>query len=124
MCSSLKQGLTTILQTKALMVPELKSISDFIKISNIKDHTSILIYIYMTECKLCDQTNPIIADISKSANYRVYKINITNCSELVIPYDIRGIPTSLIFNKGVFIRSYTGPDVSELIVENSLLRKD
>ncbi len=59
-------------------------------------------------CGPCKILNPILDEINSDTNIKVFKFDIDEHQELAIKYEIRSIPTLLIFKNGVLINRLIG----------------
>ncbi|MCL2439338.1 MAG: thioredoxin [Alphaproteobacteria bacterium] len=61
-------------------------------------------------CGPCRQFLPIIEEVEKEmgAKFDFYKVNVEEYPELANRFGISGIPTSMIFKKGVQIAQHSG----------------
>ena len=76
----------------------------------LKSDKFVLCDFWAEWCAPCKQITPILEDISNefSDNVLVTKINIDNNPEIPTKFNIRGIPTLILFNKGIVNEVKTG----------------
>ena len=86
----------------------------------IKSSKPTLVDFYADWCSPCRTMSPIIEQIKNSLgdDATVLKINIDNNVEIVQKYQIRSIPTLLIFKEGEVVWRQSGTSQKEMIVES------
>jgi thioredoxin 1 len=62
---------------------------------------------------------PILNELAddKSLNINVFKINVDKESQLAAKYNIRGIPTLIIFKNGKEVKRLVGAKTKDLIIK-------
>lgn len=92
--------------------------SDFSEIINSDKPT--LVDFYTNWCVPCEMMTPIIEQTKNSLGDEatVLKINIDNNAEVARKYQIRSIPTLLIFKEGEVVWRQSGVPQKEMIVES------
>ena len=96
---------------KSLETKSIKIISDnSFKKDVIESKTPVIIDFWAEWCGPCKVIGPILEEISKEEKGRIIvgKINIDENSHIPAKYNIRGIPTLIIFNKGNLIDTMVG----------------
>ena len=92
--------------------------SDFSEIINSDKPT--LVDFYTNWCVPCEMMTPIIdqtkVELGDKAN--VLKVDVDNNQEVAIKYQIRSIPTLLIFKEGEVVWRQSGVPQKEMIVES------
>ena len=68
----------------------------------IDSETPVLVDFYADWCGPCKMQSPILADLAKELNgkLKVIKINVDNNQEVAARYQVRNIPTLMLFKKG------------------------
>ena len=68
----------------------------------IKSDTPTLVDFYATWCGPCKMMNPVIEQVkSNNENLEVVKVNVDEERDLAVKYQIRSIPTLVLFKEGV-----------------------
>ncbi len=98
---------------------------EVIKISNEnfenevkKSDKVVLVDFYADWCGPCKMMSPIIDDIAREAtdNVKVCKLNVDECQDIAIEYDVMSIPTLIIFKNGEVINKLVGLHDKESIL--------
>ncbi|MBN2543577.1 thioredoxin [bacterium] len=78
----------------------------------------VLVDFWANWCTPCKLVEPIVDDIAKkySSKLKVCSINVDKAGELATSYNIRSIPTLLIFKHGEPVDSITGALPRDLIL--------
>ena len=86
----------------------------------IKSTKPTLVDFYADWCSPCRTMSPIIEQTKNSLgdDATVLKINIDNNVEIARKYQIRSIPTLLIFKEGEVVWRQSGTSQKEMIVES------
>ena len=104
-------GKSHIRQHKANIMTDIKSISDddFLK-EVLEVDTPVLVDFWAEWCMPCKAIGPIIAQAAKeySGKIKVVKINVDENKKRAGQYNVRGIPTLLLFYNGEVIDTNVG----------------
>lgn len=89
----------------------------------INGETPVLIDVFADWCKPCQILAPILKEIKQefSQDLKIIKINIDNNPQIADKFQIKGVPTLLLFRKGNLIWRQAGVNTKE---ELSFLLKD
>ena len=69
--------------------------------ANVIKDGKVLVDCYATWCGPCRMLSPIIEDLAKEINdYKFYKLDVDNASEIPAKFGIMSIPTLLLFENG------------------------
>ena len=68
-------------------------------------------------CGPCLNLAPVVEQISTDTKVPLYKVNIEENQELAEKYGVMGLPTVLIFKKGIVKFSFTGTRPKEVYME-------
>lgn len=76
----------------------------------IKSNKTVIVDFYADWCGPCKMMSPILEDIAKEVGdkAKVCKVNVDECRDLAMEYDIMSIPTLIIFKNGKFINKLIG----------------
>lgn len=85
----------------------------------LKANGHVLVDFWAEWCGPCRQLSPIIDDISNDLKGRleVYKVNIDQNPDVPSKYNVRGIPTLLIFKDGAPVATKVGALPKSSLVE-------
>ncbi len=74
--------------------------SSFIEI--IKGEIPVLVNFHADWCNPCKLMNPVLKDVKQNfgSNLKILKINIDNNQELSNKFNVKGVPTFIMFKKG------------------------
>ena len=71
---------------------------------------------YLEDCKPCKRLDTILAKMEKEfPNYNFYSVNIDNCLDLAKKYEIKSVPTLVIFNGNALVNKIVGLMSTEII---------
>ena len=84
-----------------------------------KTNKPILVDFWADWCAPCKQISPILEEISqeKIKKIQIAKVNIDENPNTPTKYNVRGIPTLMIFNNGKLVDTKVGSIPKSLIVE-------
>ena len=76
----------------------------------LNDQGKVLVDFYADWCGPCKMMSPVIDEIAEKLNgsVKVGKINVDENQELAIKYQVMSIPTIMIFNNGIPVKTFTG----------------
>jgi len=98
-------------ELKSLGMKSIKIISgDSFNKDVIQSKTPVLIDFWAEWCGPCKVIGPILEEISEEEKDKIIigKINVDENQEIAAKYNVRGIPTLIIFNKGNLIDTMVG----------------
>ncbi len=85
----------------------------------------VLVDFWAPGCPPCEALSPVIEEIAEDfqGKAKVAKLNVTENKETPQKYEIRGVPTIIIFKNGEVAQRATGPRPKKVIEEklNSLI---
>ena len=86
----------------------------------IKSSKPTLVDLYADWCGPCKVLSPIIEDVKKDLGEgaTVLKVNIDNNVDVARMYQIRSIPTLMVFKEGEIVWRQNGVPQKEMIVES------
>jgi len=84
----------------------------------IRSDTPVLVDFYADWCGPCKAMNPVIKEVAKALNgkSRVIKVDIDKSVQAAQAYNVRAVPTFILFKKGNIVWRHSG-----MIDKNSLL---
>ena len=76
----------------------------------LNDQGKVLVDFYADWCGPCKMMSPVIDGIAEKLNgsVKVGKINVDENQELAIKYEVMSIPTIMIFNNGIPVKTFIG----------------
>ncbi len=76
----------------------------------LKSEGKVLVDFYADWCGPCKMMSPIIDEIAKELeeSVKVGKVNVDNNQELAIKYDVMSIPTIMVFQNGMLVKTFIG----------------
>ena len=76
----------------------------------LKSEKTVLIDFWASWCGPCRMMSPVIDGIAEKLNesVKVGKINVDENQELAIKYQVMSIPTIMIFNNGIPVKTFIG----------------
>lgn len=88
----------------------------------------VVINCYASWCKACGEISPKYVSMSNSrSNKRVkfYKLEVEDCYDLAVKYDVEAVPTFLFFKNGELLKknTITGRDTKKVQNVLSLLKQ-
>lgn len=69
----------------------------------VADHDLALVDFYTKGCTLCQAIEPIVGNVARATDAAVGMLNPRDDLELVEEYDIRSVPTLLLFENGELV---------------------
>ena len=84
----------------------------------VADHDVVLVDFYTKGCTLCQSIEPIVGNVARATTATVAMLNPQTDLDLVEEYDIKSVPTLLLFEDGEVVgRMASGFEGTESIVE-------
>lgn len=76
----------------------------------LNEQGKVLVDFYADWCGPCKMMSPVIDGIAEKLNgsVKVGKINVDENQELAIKYQVMSIPTIMIFNNGIPVKTFIG----------------
>ncbi len=91
----------------------------------LRGEKPVLVDFWAPGCPPCEALAPVVEELAEQfkGRARVGKLNVTENKEIPSKYEIRGVPTIIIFKNGKVAQRATGPRPKEVIEEklNSLI---
>lgn len=72
----------------------------------LKSNDVVLVDFFATWCGPCKMIAPVLDKLSEE--YKVYKVDIDNDTDLAISYGVRSVPTLLFFKEGKIVHTEVG----------------
>lgn len=96
---------------------ELKSYEEFNE--SVNSHNWLLVYVSANWCKPCSGFSPIVEKISNiySKLLGTVKIDVEKVPEVAGEYDLKSVPTLLLFHKGRVVEGVVGVQSSGQITQ-------
>ena len=68
----------------------------------IKGETPVLVYFHADWCIPCNEMNPILKSVKQNfgSNLKILKINVDKNQALSDKFNVKGVPTFILFQKG------------------------
>jgi len=90
----------------------------------VSEHDVVLVDFYTKGCALCQAIEPVVGNVARATDVTVAMVNPQTDLDLVDEYDIRSVPTLLLFQDGEPVarmaEGFQGTEkVVEFVVENS-----
>ncbi|NHX36288.1 MULTISPECIES: thioredoxin family protein [Halolamina] len=84
----------------------------------VAEHEVVLVDFYTKGCTLCQSIEPIVGNVARATTATVAMLNPQTDLDLVDEYDIKSVPTLLLFEDGEVVgRMASGFEGTESIVE-------
>lgn len=80
----------------------------------------VLVDFYADWCGPCKMMSPIIDEIASEVgdSVKICKLNVDECQEIAIQFDVMSIPTLIIFKEGEVVNTLIGLQDKETILNN------
>lgn len=83
----------------------------------LKNSGVVLVDFWASWCGPCRMLAPILDEISESVNSTIAKVNVDEADDLSRKYNIRSIPTMIIFKNGQVVDTLVGLSTKEVLIE-------
>ncbi|WP_137283831.1 thioredoxin family protein [Halorussus salinisoli] len=84
----------------------------------VADHDLVLVDFYTKGCSLCQAIEPVVGNVARVTDAAVGMLNPRDDPRLVEEYDVRSVPTLLLFEDGELVgRLAEGFQQTEAVVE-------
>lgn len=77
----------------------------------------VLVDFWASWCGPCRKIAPILDEISELLSATIAKVNVDEADELSRKYNIRSIPTIIIFKNGKIVETLVGLNTKEVLME-------
>ena len=85
----------------------------------LEANETVIVDFYADWCGPCKIMSPIIDEIAEEmSNVKVGKVNVDECGDLAMKYDVSSIPTILIVKNGEVSQTFVGVTEKEKIKES------
>ncbi len=83
----------------------------------LKSNRKVLVDFFADWCGPCQRMAPIMDELSKEADFDVYKVNVDDSEDLAEEYNIMSIPAMFVFENGKVIKKTVGAMSKEDIIK-------
>lgn len=59
-------------------------------------------------CGPCQMLEPVLDEVAKTTDYKVIKVDVDQAGDLAVEYEIRSVPTIIVFKNGKLAERLTG----------------
>ena len=59
-------------------------------------------------CGPCQMLEPVLDEVAKVTDYKVIKVDVDQAGDLAVEYEIRSVPTIIVFKNGKLAERLTG----------------
>lgn len=59
-------------------------------------------------CGPCQMLEPVLNEVAKVTDYKVIKVDVDQAGDLAVEYEIRSVPTIIVFKNGKLAERLTG----------------
>ena len=68
-------------------------------------------------CGPCQMLEPVLDEVAKTTDYKVIKVDVDQSGDLAVEYEIRSVPTVIVFKNGKLADRLTGFMTKEEIMK-------
>ena len=68
----------------------------------------LMLDVYTQACVICRRLEPMVAAVAAGGTVRAHKVDAERLADFAVKYDIRGVPTLLLFRDGRLIDRRSG----------------
>jgi len=69
-------------------------------------------------CGPCQMLKPVLEEVAKTTDYKVIKVDVDQSGDLAVEYEIRSVPTVIVFKNGKLADRLTG-----FMTKDEIMRK-
>ena len=69
-------------------------------------------------CGPCQMLEPVLDEVAKTTDYKVIKVDVDQAGDLAVEYEIRSVPTVIVFKNGKLTDRLTG-----FMTKDEIMRK-
>jgi len=89
--------------------------------SEILENSVVMLDFWADWCGSCKILNPILEELSQEMRAKIYKVNVDDNPKLVNKFEVKSIPTMIIFKNGEKVEQVVGykskDELKEIIME-------
>jgi len=89
--------------------------------TEILDNNVVMLDFWADWCGSCKILNPILEELSEEMKTKIYKVNVDDNPKLVNKFEVKSIPTMIIFKNGEKVEQVIGykskDELKEIILE-------
>jgi thioredoxin len=89
--------------------------------SEILENSVVMLDFWADWCGSCKILNPILEELSQEMKAKIYKVNVDDNPKLVNKFEVKSIPTMIIFKNGEKVEQVVGykskDELKEIIME-------
>lgn len=85
--------------------------------SALKENSILVVDFWAEWCGPCKKLSPILDEIKEENNFPIAKVNIDDYPELAERYNVRSIPTVLVFENSVAVKEIVGAKPKHLLLK-------
>ena len=68
-------------------------------------------------CGPCQMLKPVLEEVAKTTDYKVIKVDVDQSGDLAVEYEIRSVPTVIVFKNGTLEDRLTGFMTKDEIIQ-------